>query len=208
MSWETWFRLMLMMPDRDIAKLQAISMRPVGFAAPTPPPMGISRNSFGVLSYVVLVYGLAENPLDPAEPVVEIQSCFAHTDGYRAPPLQAVLVGARDRDATLSRRPLNPEIRNPWADGADGRPRPEPGREPAHTCLVVADGVEHHAEMIVRDSYQALRFRHEELIVTVLARHGLPELVFSSTTDLQPFIAARHRTRRHLAAGLRSARSR
>jgi hypothetical protein len=204
-SWEGWIRFWLMMPDVQVAQLRKLPIRPVGLAVPPALPLqNVDRDHFvSSLTYALLSYGTGANPLDPAQPRIEIQTCCSEAEDYEPPGLQALVVLAEARDTALARRPLRPpELPHIWADDDSEPPAAEMPKSVERA--IVVDGVQQQAITTASGAYEALRFRQKNLVVTAIARHGFPgSPAFETVKDLEPFLAARKKTRRNLAAVLK-----
>lgn len=67
----------------------------------------------------------------------------------------------------------------------------EPAGPFGHSAMpILVDGQQRVTETLTYGRYQALRFRHASLLVTVVSRNQLPERpAFARVTDLEPFLA-------------------
>jgi hypothetical protein len=75
-----------------------------------------------------------------------------------------------------------PEVRV-RADGFDDR-----------DLIVAVAGQEHRVPVISRGSYEALRFDHDSMVVTAVARAGFPDMPrFDVVEDLEPYLAEHRR---------------
>jgi hypothetical protein len=142
---------------------------------------------FSRCTEVVLCYG---RPLDAAGPLTEVQTCFAGGD-RDLPALQETITRAELRDQAWAREDWEgdpgvfaavPEVRVP-ADGFERRER-----------VVVVARQEHRVPVLSRGGYEALRFDHDSMVVTAVARSGFPERPrFDVVEDLEPYLAEHRR---------------
>jgi hypothetical protein len=157
-------------------------------AGATPAMLSSAGSSgFSRCTEVVLCYG---RPLHTAGPLTEVETCFPGGEADR-PALQETITRAELRDQAWAREDWEsdpgvfapvPEVRVP-AEGFERRER-----------LVVAAGQEHRVPVISRGSYEALRFDHDSMTVTAVARTGFPErLRFDVVEDLEPYLAEHRR---------------
>jgi hypothetical protein len=193
--YEAWIRVNLLMSARHLSKLRKLEISPIGLASPPVlPPMNAAADRFGRhLAYVLLCYG--KNPLDAAEPVIEMQTCPDDDDWYGPPALNDVLTRAVLRDIARASRPLR-LVHSVWDENFHSQGEgfrvtaPEDGFAAAQRSIIV-QATEQETTVISHGHYEALRFHHGNLIVTALARHGFPKrLAFQAIGDLEPFITA------------------
>jgi hypothetical protein len=153
------------------------------------PAMLSSAGSFGLsrCSELVLCYG---RPLNTAGPLTEVETCFpgGEADG---PALQETIIRAVLRDHAWAREDWegDPGV---FASEPDVRV-PAEGFERGERVVVIA-GQEHRVPVISRGSYEALRFDHDSMVVTAVARAGFPERPrFDVVEDLEPYLAEHRR---------------
>ncbi len=168
------------------AMLRRARPRPFGLSNPAAAPAMLSsagQNGFSSFTSVVLCYG---RPLGVAGPFTEVQTCFSGGDCH-LPTLQEAITRAELRDQAWAREDwegdpgvfaLVPEVQAP--DGGFDR----------HHRIVVVAGQEHRVPVISHDSYEALQFDHDSMLVTAVARTGFPERPqFDVIEDLEPYLA-------------------
>lgn len=157
------------------------------------PSMLWSAGSLGFsrCTEVVLCYG---RPLRIGGPLTEVETSFPGGEADR-PALREAITRAELRDQAWAREdwesdpgvsaPVHtpvPEVRVP-AEGFERRGR-----------LVVVAGQEQRVPVISRGSYEALRFDHDSMTVTAVARSGFPEWPrFDVVEDLEPYLAEHRR---------------
>jgi hypothetical protein len=142
---------------------------------------------FGRCTEVVLCFGRA---LTAAGPLTEVETCFPCGDSDR-PALQETITRAELRDLAWAREDWEgdpgvfadwPEVQVP-AGGFDH-----------HERVVLVAGQEQLVPLLSRGSYEALRFDHDSMVVTAVARSGFPERPrFDVVEDLEPYLAERRR---------------
>jgi hypothetical protein len=172
------------------ALLRRSRLCPFGLSnAGATPAMLSSAGSIGFSSCteVVLCYG---RPLDAAGPLTEVETRFSGGEGD-LPALQETITRAELRDQAWAREDWEgdpgvfvpvPEVRVP-ADGFERRER-----------VVVVAGRERRVPVISRGSYEALRFDHDSMVVTAVARAGFPKRPrFDVVEDLDPYLAEHRR---------------
>jgi hypothetical protein len=164
--------------------------QPVGFIAPPvrPAMLGTGNESEGQgFTSIVLCYG---RPLAVAGPFIEVQTCFSERDCH-LPALEETITRARLRDDAWARQDWE---REPGVFGsATGVEVPEDGFERQERAVVVA-GQERRLPVVSQDGYEALRLDHHPMVVTAVARGGLPERpAFDVVADLEPYLAEHRR---------------
>jgi hypothetical protein len=172
------------------AMLRRARPRPFGLNTPAvTPAMLSSAGQSGLNSFtsVVLCYG---RPLAVAGPLTEVQTCFPERD-CDVPALPETIIRAELRDQA-------------WA-GEDWES--DPGVfTPVREVQVPADGFEHHERIVVvagqerhvpvtsRGRCEALRFDHESMVITAVARTGFPPRPgFDVVEDLEPYLLEHRR---------------
>lgn len=164
--------------------------RPFGLSArAVTPAMLSSAGQSGLNSFtrVVLCYG---RPLAVAGPLTEVETCFSDRD-CDLPTLQETITRVELRDQAWAGEDWEgdpgvfasvPEVQVP-ADGFEH-----------HERIVVVAGQERHAPVASRGRYEALRFDHEPMVVTAVARAGFPERPgFDVVEDLEPYLLEHRR---------------
>jgi len=164
--------------------------RPVGLTgAPVRPAMlGVGSESEGRgFTSIVLCYG---RPLAVAGPFTEVQTCFSERDCHLS-PLEETITRAKLRDDAWARQDWE---REPGVFGpATGAEAPAEGLE-YHERAVAVAGQERRLPVVSHDGYEALRFVHHSMVVTAVARGGLPERpAFDVVEDLEPYLAEHRR---------------
>lgn len=142
---------------------------------------------FSRCTEVVLCYG---RPLHTAGPLTEVETCFPGGEADR-PALQETITRAELRDQAWAREDWEsdpgvfaavPEVRVP-AEGFERRER-----------VVVVAGRVQRVPVLSRGSYETLRFDHDSMTVTAVARTGFPETPrFDVVEDLEPYLAEHRR---------------
>jgi hypothetical protein len=163
---------------------------PVGFTvAPLSPAMlGVGSESEGqVFTSIVLCYG---RPLAVAGPFIEVQTCFSERDCH-LPALEETITRARLRDDAWARQDWE---REPGVfESAAEVEVPDDGFEYRDRTVVVA-GQQRHLPVISQEGYEALRLEYHPMVVTAVARGGLPERpTFDVVADLEPYLAEHRR---------------
>lgn len=190
-------RLSLLLPDSQLSGLRNLELHPIGLALPPslPPVNGLACSFRRQLAYVLLSYG--KDPLDPAEPVIEIQTSPAGGENYEPPSVRSLLTRAEQPN-----RPLTLAHSSAWEADQEAAPHDEFATT-RRTILV--ETTERQVAVVSRGRSEALRFRHGDQVVTVLGRPGIPlQLALQPIDDLEPFITAGKQFRRNLAEALRS----
>jgi hypothetical protein len=153
------------------------------------PAMLSSAGSLGLsrCTEVVLCYG---RPLHTAGPLTEVETCFPGGEAGR-PALQEMITRAVLRDQAWAREDWEGD-QGVFAPGPAVR-GPADGFERGERVVVVA-GQQHRVPVISRGGYEALRFEHESMVVTAVARAGFPERPrFDVVEDLEPYLAEHRR---------------
>lgn len=173
-----------------IAMIRRSRPRPLGLSnAGATPAMLSSAGSQGLsrCTEVVLCYGW---PLTAAGPLTEVETCFPGGDCGR-PALQETITRAVLRDQAWAREDWegDPGVFADWPEVrvlADGFEQ--------HERVVVVGGQERRMPVISRGDYEALRFDHDSMVVTAVARSGFPEGPrFDVVKDLEPYLAEHRR---------------
>jgi hypothetical protein len=146
------------------------------------------QSGFRSFTSIVLSYG---RQLAVVGPLTEVETCFSDRDCY-LPALQETITRAELRDQAWTRED--------WEDGHGvfGDPMPEvqvlaEGFE-RHERVVVVAGQERRLPVMSRGSYEALRFVHDSMVVTAVARLGFAERPrFDLVEDLEPYLAEHRR---------------
>lgn len=134
-------------------------------------------------SNVVLCYG---RPLAVAGQLIEVETCFTERDCV-LPALEQTITRAELRDQAWSRQDWenDPGVFSPDPEvqvTADGFGHAE--------RIVVVAGLERTMPVISHGRYEALRFAHDSMVVTAVARLGFPDkLRFEVVEDLEPYLA-------------------
>lgn len=142
------------------------------------------QSGFRSFTNVVLCYG---RPLAVAGPWIEVDTCFSERECF-LPALEEAITRAELRDRAWSRQDWEgePEMFEPVQVPADGFERHERGG--------VVAGQERGLSVMSRGGYEALRFVHDSVVVTAVARLGFPErLSFDVVEDLEPYLAEHRR---------------
>jgi hypothetical protein len=142
---------------------------------------------FSSCTEVVLCYG---RPLRADGPFTEVETCFPAGDCDQL-GLQEAITRAELRDRAWSRES--------WADdpgvfaGVPAVRVPADGFEHHETPIVVA-GQEHRVPVLSRGGYEAMRFVHDSMVVTAVARSEFQERPrFDVVADLEPYLAEHRR---------------
>jgi hypothetical protein len=172
------------------AMLRRARPRPFGLSAPAVTPAMLSSAGQGGLSSftsVVLCYG---RPLAVAGPFTEVQTCFSEQDRNLL-TLQETIIRAELRDQAWAREDWENEpgvftsvleVRVP-ADGFEH-----------HERVITVAGQERHVPVTSRGRWEALRFDHESMVVTAIARTGFPDRpIFDVVEDLEPYLLEHRR---------------
>jgi hypothetical protein len=172
------------------AMLRRTRPRPFGLSTPAATPaMLSSAGQSGLSSFtsLVLCYGL---PLRVAGSLTEVQTCFSDRD-CDLPTLEETVARAELRDHAWAREDWEgdpgvfaavTEVQIP----ADGFER--------HERIVVVAGQDRHVSAISRGSYEALRFDHDSMVVTAVARGPVLERPqFDVVEDLEPYLVEHRR---------------
>jgi len=172
------------------AMLRRARPRPFGLSAPAATPaMLSSAGQSGLSSFtsLVLCYG---RPLAAAGPFTEVQTCFSEQDCDLL-TLQETITRAELRDQAWAREDWEnepgvftsvPEVQVP-ADGFE-----------QHERIITVAGQERHVPVTSRGRWEALRFDHEPMVVTAVARAGFPERPrFDVVEDLEPYLLEHRR---------------
>jgi hypothetical protein len=163
---------------------------PVGLAVPTVRPAMLSSASHDGgqdFTSIVLCYG---RPLAVAGPFTEVQTCFSERDCH-LPALEETITRAKLRDDAWARQDWErePGVFEPAIEVEV----PEDGFECQERAVVVA-GQERRLQVVSHDAYEALRLVHHSMVVTAVARCGLPERpAFDVVGDLEPYLAEHRR---------------
>jgi hypothetical protein len=172
------------------AMLRRARPRPFGLSSPAATPAMLSsagQNGLRSFTSLVLCYGV---PLRVAGPLTEVQTCFSEREGDLA-ALQETITRAELRDHAWVREDWegSPAVFDPASEvqiPADGFER--------HERIVVVAGQERHVSVMSRGSYEALRFDHDSMVVTAVARAGFLERPhFDVVDDLEPYLAEHRR---------------
>lgn len=165
--------------------------RPFGLSAtPAVKPAMLSsagQREFHSFMDVVLCYG---RPLAVAGQLVEVQTCFAERDCY-LPALEETITRAELRDQAWARHDWegDPGMFSPAPQvrvAADGFGRDE--------RIVVVASQERRVPVVSHGGYEALRFAHDSMVITAVARQGFPEKPrFDVVEDLEPYLAEHRR---------------
>jgi hypothetical protein len=172
------------------AMLRRARPRPFGLSAPAvTPAMLSSAGQSGLSSFtsLVLCYG---RPLAVAGPFTEVQTCFSGQDCDLL-TLQETITRAELRDQAWAREDWESEpgvftsmleVQVP-ADGFEH-----------HERIITVAGQERHVPVTSRGRWEALRFDHESMVVTAVARAGFPERPgFDVVEDLEPYLLEHRR---------------
>jgi hypothetical protein len=119
-----------------------------------------------------------------------VETCFSEAD-CDMPALEETITRAELRDDAWAREDWEgeppvfgtiPEVQVP-SDGFDRQER-----------AVVVDGQERRLPVVSRGRYEALRFVHDSMVVTAVARLGFPERpAFDVVGSLEPYLAEHRR---------------
>jgi len=120
----------------------------------------------------------------------EVQTCFSERDCHLS-PLEETITRAKLRDDAWARQDWE---REPGVfESAAEVEVPDDGFEWQDRAVVVA-GQERRLPVVSRDGYEALRLGHHRMVVTAVARGGLPERpAFDVVEDLEPYLAEHRR---------------
>jgi hypothetical protein len=184
------------------AMLRRARPRPFGISNPAVTPALLSSASQSTtrnFTSVVLCYG---QPLRIAGQLIEVETYFAETLAAQtgatvkelmrfAPALQETITRAELRDQAWAK--------HDWMDETSVF-SPEPpvevpadGFERAERIVVVA-GQERRVPVLSHGNCEALRFVHDSMVITAVARLGFPESpMFDAVDDLEPYLAAHRR---------------
>jgi hypothetical protein len=184
------------------AMLRRARPRPFGLSNPAVTPALLSSASqSGTRSFtsVVLCYG---RPLRIAGQLMEVETYFAETLAADVDVTVKDLVGfAPALEETITRAELRDQAwaKHDWMDETSvfspDRPVevPADGFERAERSVVVA-GQERRVPVLSHGNCEALRFVHDSMVITAVARLGFPESPrFDVVDDLEPYLAAHRR---------------
>jgi hypothetical protein len=173
------------------ALLRRARPRPFGLSI-TPavkPAMLSSAGQSDLRSFtsVVLSYG---RPLAVDGQLIDVETCFSERDCF-LPALEETLTRAELRDQAWAKHDWegDPGVFSPDPEVTV----PQDGFERQERVVVVA-GQERRVPVLSHDRYEALRFTHDSMIVTAVARLGFPEKPrFDAVEDLEPYLAEHRR---------------
>jgi hypothetical protein len=172
------------------ALLRRARPQPVGLSSPAVyPAMLRSARQSELRSFtsVVLSYG---RPLTAAGQLIEVETCFAETE-YFSPELEETITRAELRDQAWARRDWTAEP--PVFGPAPDVHVPATGFEHDERIVLVA-GQERQVPVTLHHRCEALRFTHDSMAVTAVARLGFPDRPqFELVTDLEPYLAEHRR---------------
>lgn len=172
------------------ALLRRAHPQPFGLSSPAVCPAMLSsasQSQISSFSTVVLSYG---RPLTAAGQLIEIETCFAEPD-RPSPALEETITRAELRDQAWARRDwmAEPSVFGPVPDVHI----PAAGFERDERVVVVA-GQDRRVPVTVHHRCEALRFTHEFMVVTAVARLGFPDRPqFELVNDLEPYLAEHRR---------------
>ena len=172
------------------ALLRRARPQPFGLSSPAAYPAMLrsaGQRELRRFSSVVLSYG---RPLTPAGQLIEVETCFAEGDCF-LPGLEETIIRAEMRDEAWTRHDwaAEPDVFEPIPDVHV----PAGGFERDESVVIVA-GQERHLAVTRHHRCEALRFRHESMVVTAVARLGFPDRPqFELVTDLEPYLAEHRR---------------
>jgi len=174
------------------AMLRRSRLCPLGLSnAGATPAMLSSAGSqgFSRCTEVVLCYG---RPLTAAGPLTEVETCFPGGDGGWPPlQLQETITRAVLRDQAWAREDWE-SAPGVFADGPEVRVLADGFEQ--HERVVVIGGQERRVPVLSREGYEALRFDHDSMVITAVARSGFPERPrFDVVEDLEPYLAEHRR---------------
>lgn len=168
------------------SKLRRVDPHPFGLAiAPSLMPVMLWSDEWGPgLTGVSLSYG---RPLAVCGQLIEVATCFSEPD-CELPSLEEAIVRAERRDAAWARGDWEnaPEMSGPEHFEI---PAPPSGFD-RQEHPVTAAGQERVVAVVSRRGYEALRFRHDSMVVTAVARLGFAGMPpFELVDDLEPYLA-------------------
>jgi hypothetical protein len=177
----------------EFAALRRARPRPMGLApAPAGWPRILGTHGWGPgLTDLSLIYGY---PLGLDQPALTVGTCFSEANCPLI-SLEQVLGRAHVADEAVARG--DPDYGRPIYSPAfpgEEAPLPPPGevRHTERTLLV--DGGQRTVTVTSWREYEAVRFRQDEIVVTAVARHGLPaDLSLGRIEDLRPYVAGQRR---------------
>jgi hypothetical protein len=136
---------------------------------------------------VVLSYG---RPLTVTGPLTEVETCFSEAECY-LPALEETITRAQLRDQAWARQDWESE---PDVFGPVPQVRVQPDGFEHRERVVLAAGQERRLPVASHGRHEALRFVHDSLVVTAVARTGFPERpAFDLVEDLEPYLAEHRR---------------
>ena len=171
------------------ALLRRARPQPFGLSSPTVCPamlQSAGQSELGSFSSLVLSYG---QPLTAAGQLIEVETCFAGE--CFLPELEETITRAGLRDQAWARRAwtAEPSVFGP----APEVHFPASGFERDERSVLVA-GQERQVPVTLHHRCEALRFTHDSLVVTAVARLGFPDgPQFELVTDLEPYLAEHRR---------------
>jgi hypothetical protein len=172
------------------ALLRRARPQPFGLSSPAVRPAMLrsaGQSELRSFTSVVLSYG---RPLSAAGQLIEVETCFAPSECYSA-ELEEIITRAELRDEAWARRDwtAEPPVFGPAPDvdvPANGFERDE--------RIVVVAGQQRHVPVSLHQRCEALRFTHDSVAVTAVARLGFPDKPqFELVTDMEPYLAQRRR---------------
>ena len=172
------------------ALLRRARPRPFGLSSPTVYPAMLrsaGQSELRSFSSVALSYG---RQLTATGQLIDVETCFAQGDCY-LPELEETITRAELRDQAWARRDwvAESDVFGPVPDVHV----PASGFERDSRVVVVA-GQDRQVPVTLHHSYEALRFTHDPMVVTAVARLGFPGRPhFELVADLEPYLAEHRR---------------
>jgi hypothetical protein len=171
--------------------LRRADLRPVGLTVDPPvvPAMldYVTTTVGAGVTDIILTYG---RPYATVGPFIEVQTCFVDEDDY-LPPLEEAMTRAGIRDHAWARE--DRESRIQVFEPAPEIQVPDGGFD-YHKRAVIVWGQQRCVPVVSRGGREGLRFTHDSMVVTAVARHGFPEsLAFDLVEDVEPYLAEHRR---------------
>ena len=172
------------------ALLRHANPMPFGLSSPAVYPAMLrsaGQHELRSFSSVALSYG---RQLNAAGQLIDVETCFARRDCY-LPELEETITRAELRDQAWARRDwtAEPDVFGP----VPYVHVPASGFERSNRSVLVA-GQERQVPVTRHHRCEAVRFTHDSMVVTAVARLGFPDRPqFELVTNLEPYLAEHRR---------------